>query len=92
MREKDHDACELPAKLAEPHACFFSQRVRIAKDNRIATDVRSVEELELREEVPLELLPFRPSADAIRDDTERLSQALSGTGLHDMLIGFFAQQ
>lgn len=76
-----------------PHVCFFSQRVRIrGEKDTCNSSFRAVEELELKKQAPLDLLPYQPPADTLSLDTEDLLHKLSDGGLHNMLLGFFAQQ
>ncbi|SPO28026.1 uncharacterized protein UTRI_05169 [Ustilago trichophora] len=79
--------------LSLPHVVFYSQRVKLEQSGRLYKSSRCVEEMELEQEqgVPLSLLPTTRPLTEVGDDTEHLVQVLSEGGLHDMLLGFFAQ-
>lgn len=75
-----------------PHVVFYSQRVRIAETDRLHDTCRYVEEMELEEENSPPLLPSTSGERETSSDSEGLVRLLSDGGLHDMLLGFFAQQ
>lgn len=62
------------------------------EDGRVDSTVRCVEKMEIMQEAPPGFFPFSPPTAELEEDTRSLLQRLSGGGLQDLLIGFFAQQ